>query len=84
MKELENLKKELLDKEMELVDMDNVVIAELNSNSLFESEDDCVEQNSCSYYVKNAENEIVVEWEIVKQAENNLNTIVKVTDIWES
>lgn len=80
---LKELNEELLNKEMTLVEMDNEVerITE-SGTSLFDAESDCIEQNSCSYYIREDKN-IVVEFEIIKKEENNLETIVKVTDIWE-
>lgn len=80
---LKELKEELLNKEFTLVEMDNEVerITE-SGTSLFDAESDCMEQNSCSYYIREDKN-IVVEFEIIKKEENNLETIVKVTDIWE-
>ena len=81
---LKGLNEELLNKEMTLIEMDNEVkrITE-STTSLFDAESDCMEQTSCSYYIKEDKN-IVVEFEIVeKNEENNLNTIVKVTNIWE-
>lgn len=80
---LKELNEELLNKEMTLVEMDNEVerITE-SGTSLFDAESDCMEQNSCSYYIREDKN-IVVEFEIIKKEENNLETIVKVTDIWE-
>lgn len=80
---LKELKEELLNKEMTLVEMDNKVerITE-STTSLFDAESDCMEQNSCAYYIKEDKN-IIVEFKIIKKEENNLETIVKVTDIWE-
>ena len=80
---LKELKEELLNKELTLVEMDNEVkrIIE-NTSSLFDYESDCMEQNSCAYYIDTDKN-IIVEFEIIKKEENNLETIVKVTDIWE-
>lgn len=80
---LKELKEELLNKEFTLVEMDNEVerITE-STTSLFDAESDCMEQNSCAYYIKEDKN-IIVEFKIIKKEENNLDTIVKVTDIWE-
>lgn len=80
---LKELKEELLNKEFTLVEMDNEVerITE-STSSLFNCESDCMEQNSCAYYIREDKN-IIVEFEIIKKEENNLDTIVKVTDIWE-
>ena len=80
---LKELKEELLNKEFTLVEMDNEVerITE-SETSLFDAESDCMEQNSCAYYIREDKN-IIVDFEIIKKEENNLETIVKVTDIWE-
>lgn len=81
---LKELKEELLNKEMSLVEMDNEAERITGSTtSLFDTEDDCMEQTSCSYYIEE-DKSIVVEFEIVeKNEESNLNTIIKVANIWE-
>lgn len=70
---------------MTLVDMDNEAERITGSTtSLFDSESDCMEQTSCSYYM-DTDKDIVVEFEIInKNDEDNTETIVKVTDIWEN
>lgn len=82
---IKELKQELLNKEMALVDMDNEAERITGSTtSLFDSESDCMEQTSCSYYM-DTDKDIVVEFEIInKNDEDNTETIVKVTDIWEN
>lgn len=81
---IKKLKEELLNKEISLVDMDNAVQSTAETtDSLFDYESDCMEQNSCSYYIAEDKN-IVVEWEIVNKEKDNLKTVVKVTDIWEN
>ncbi len=80
---LKELKEELLNKEITLVEMDNEAqrITE-STTSLFDTESDCMEQTSCSYYIDTDKN-IVVEFEIINKAESNIDTLVKVTNIWE-
>lgn len=80
---LKELKEELLNKEMTLVEMDNEAQRITGSTtSLFDTESDCMEQTSCSYYIDTDKN-IVVEFEIINKAESNIDTLVKVTNIWE-
>lgn len=87
---INELKEELLNKEMSLIDMDNEVERITGSTtSLFDAEEDCMEQNSCAYFIYDKEfigaKNIVVEFEIVnKNKEDNTETVVKVTDIWEN
>lgn len=78
---LEELKKEILNKKMSLLEMDNKIQDILKTNtSLFDFENDCINQLSCAYYVNNQE--IIVEFEILKKEKNNFDTIVKITNIW--
>ena len=80
---IKNLKEELLNKEITLLEMDNAVETISGSTtSLFDTESDCMEQKSCAYYI-DKDKDIVVEFEIIEQKEDNLETIVKVIDIWE-
>lgn len=82
---IKELKEELLNKEMSLLEMDNEAERITGSTtSLFDAESDCMEQNSCAYYIR-TDKDIIVEFEVVKlNKENNTETIVKVTDIWEN
>lgn len=74
--------KEFLDKKMSLLEMDNKIQDILKTNtSLFDFENDCIIQKSCAYYVN--KQEIIVEFDIIKKSQNNLNNIVKITNIWE-
>lgn len=80
---LEELKEELLNKEMSLLEMDNGAERITGSTtSLFDAENDCMEQTSCAYYIDTDKN-IVLDFEIVKKEEDNKDTIVKITNIWE-
>lgn len=80
---LKELNEELLNKEITLEEMDNEIERITGSTaSLFDAESDCIEQLSCSYYIEENKS-IVVEFEIINKEENNLDTIVKVTNIWE-
>ena len=81
---IKELKKELLNKEMTLVEMDNEAERITGSTtSLFDAESDCMEQTSCAYYMDTDKN-IIVEFEIIsKNEEDNTETLVKVTDVWE-
>lgn len=83
MKELlKELREELLNKEVTLLGLDNTAerIAE-STTSLFDYAE-CLKQKSCAYYIGKDKN-IIVEWEVIEKAEDNTDTIVKVTDIWE-
>lgn len=80
---IRELKEELLNKEMTLLDLDNEAERITGSTtSLFDAESDCMEQKSCAYYMDTDKN-IIVEFEIINKNEDNTETIVKVTDIWE-
>lgn len=81
---IKELKEELLNKEISLVDMDNEVGGITGSTtSLFDAENDCMEQASCAYYMDTDKN-IVVEFKVInKNKEDSAETLVKVTDIWE-
>ena len=80
---LEKLNEELLNKEMTLLEMDNLAeeITE-STSSLFDAEEDCIEQQSCAYYIKEDKN-IIIEFEILNKCEDNKETFVKITNIWE-
>lgn len=77
------LKQELLNKEMRLIDLDNIVLDSFViagygiTTSLFENEYYVMQNLSVSYETV-IDKSINVEFEIVKQEENNLDTIVKV------
>ena len=80
---IKELKNELLNKEITLLEMDNEAERITGSTtSLFDFEEDCINQTSVSYYMDKDKN-IILVFEIIKKEENNLDTIVKVTDIWE-
>lgn len=85
---VKELKEELLNREMTLLEMDNEAIRIIgDTNSLFESESDCMYLQGCSYYIDYIEKKlrmINVDFDIInKDKEDNRNTIVKVTNIWE-
>lgn len=80
---IKELKDELLNKEITLLEMDNEAGRITGSTtSLFDFEEGCINQTSASYYMDKDKN-IILEFKIIKKEENNLDTIVKVTDIWE-
>ena len=80
---IKELKDELLNKEITLLELDNEAERITGSTtSLFDFEEDCINQTSASYYMDKDKN-IILEFKIIKKEENNLDTIVKVTDIWE-
>lgn len=85
MKELvENVKSELLGKEVSLLELDNTVQSITGSTtSLFDYDTTNV---SCSYYISyndetDMDEEILVEYDIVKENEERTETIVKVTNV---
>lgn len=85
---IKELKEELLNKEITLLDLDNDAQRITGSTvSLFDAENDCIEQTSCSYFIYDnkyiGQKNIIIEFEIIDKNEDNLSTIVKVTDIWE-
>ena len=86
---IKELKEELLNKEISLIDMDNEVGRITGSTtSLFDAKNDCMEQKSCAYFIYDKEfigaKNIVVEFEIINEdKEDSAETLVKVTDIWE-
>ncbi len=85
---IKELKEELLNKEITLLDLDNDAQRITGSTvSLFDAENDCIEQTSCSYFLYDnkyiGQKNIIIEFEIIDKNEDNLSTIVKVTDIWE-
>lgn len=81
---IKELKEELLNKEITLLELDNEAERITGSTtSLFDTENDCMEQASCAYYMDTDKN-IVVEFKVInKNKEDNTETLVKVTDIWE-
>lgn len=79
---LEDLKKNLLNKEMTLLEMDNYIENLFNTNSLYDDFYENVYSNSCSYYYNDDKN-IVVEFEFLETLNDKLKTKIKVTDIWE-
>lgn len=80
---INELKEELLNKEFKLVDMDNTVERITGSTwSVFDCINDCLEQTSCAYYIKENKN-IVVDFDIIENNEDETEIIVKVTSVWE-
>lgn len=86
---IKELEEELLNKEMTLLEMDNEVQRITGStSSLFDYEEDCMEQTGCAYFMEDKKGigpkNIIVEFEIINEdKEDNFNTTVKVTGIWE-
>lgn len=80
---LEELKNELLNKKMTLAEMDNKAQEITNcTEGVFDYLEDCLAQNSVSYYIEEDKN-IIVEFEVVKNNDNATEIEVKVTNIWE-
>lgn len=80
---IKELKEELLNKELTLVEMDNIAESITGSTtSIFEAINDCLEQKSVGYYIREDKN-IIVEFEIIEENEDKTEIKVKVTDVWE-
>ena len=80
---LKELKEELLNKDLTLVEMDNAVERITGSTtSIFDEISDCLEQKSCAYYMEENKN-IIVEFDIIEENEEETESLVKVIDIWE-
>lgn len=74
---MEFLKNELLNKEITLIELDNLIHKETNANdSLFNNIKLALENNSWTY-----NNKINIIWELIEQNENIFITIVKVVAI---
>lgn len=80
---INELKEELLNKEMTLCEMDNTAerITE-STTSVFDAISDCLDQKSCGYYIRESKN-IIVEFDILEDNEDKTEIKVKVTDVWE-
>lgn len=80
---IKELKEELLNKKMTLVEMDNTAQGITNcTEGIFDYLEDCLAQNSVAYYITEDKN-IIVEFEVVKENDDATKIEVKVTDIWE-
>lgn len=80
---IKELKNELLNKEITLMEMDNEAERITGSTtSLFDFEEDCINQTSVSYYMDTDKN-IILEFEILEKKEDYKDTIIKVKSIWE-
>ena len=80
---IKELKEELLNKEMTLVEMDNTAQGITNcTEGIFDYLEDCLAQNSVAYYITEDKN-IIVEFEVVKENDDATKIEVKVTDVWE-
>ena len=80
---IKELKEELLNNKMTLVEMDNTAQGITNcTEGIFDYLEDCLAQNSVAYYITEDKN-IIVEFEVVKENDDATKIEVKVTDIWE-
>lgn len=80
---IKELKEELLNKKLTLVEMDNTMESITGSEtSVFDTIRECLEQKSCAYYMEENKN-IIVEFDIVEDNEEKTEILIKVTDIWE-
>lgn len=78
-----NFKKELLGRKMTVLELDNYMQEELSTNeSLFDEDVKEYIYNNKSYaYKLNEDDYLNVEWEIIKDNEDILKVVVKITDI---
>ena len=87
-KMIDEIKKEVLKKEMSLLDVDNTIENITGStSSAFDYIDDVLDQTSASYAIETKilkDKEINVDFDIVENNEDPLKIIVKVWDIWKN
>ena len=80
---VKELKEELLNKELTLVEMDNIAENITQSTtSAFDAINDCLEQKSVGYYIKEDKN-IIIEFKVTKENEDKTEIKIIVTDVWE-
>lgn len=80
---IKELTKEILNKKMTLLEMDNTIIKITESEtSIYKDLYYCLEQKSCSYYI-NENKSIIIEFDIIKNNEDELLIEIKVNNIWE-
>lgn len=87
-RKVRELKKELLGKELTLLELDNYMQKEIEgtNNSLFDDENQALEENGWAYQTNsNLENPegVIICWEIIEDNENTFKKLVKVTNIEE-
>ena len=82
-KMVKEIKVELLNKEMTLLDMDNELMNALETNnSIFDGDTESfIEDRNFVYQVQGLEDEIMVDFKVIEKNEDNLETIVKVTNV---
>ena len=79
---IEKLKKELLGKEFELLELDNYIQQEFGAaQSLFDDEYYVIESESVGYYL-DKEHYLLINFEIIEKNNNNLYTVIKVNDMF--
>ena len=87
-KMIDEIKKEVLKKEMSLLDVDNTIENITGStSSAFDCIEDVLDQTSASYSIETQilkDKEINVDFDIVENNEDPLKIIVKVWDIWKN
>ena len=82
-KMINEMKEELLGKELTLLEMDNAAMGITGATEgVFDYLNDCLEQHSVAYSIAENKN-IVVEFEIIADSEDKTEATVKVTDVWE-
>lgn len=83
---INKLRNELLNKEIELLDLDNYILEELDykTEGIFENVNLALESNSWTYQnIENTEDleGINIIWELIEENENNFKTVVKIQEI---
>ena len=76
-KMVKEIKLELFNKEMTLLDMDNKLMSLLETNdSIFDGDtENFIEDKSFAY------DEILIDFEVIEKNENNLESLVKITNV---
>lgn len=81
MKEFEKyLKGYLEEQEMTLLELDNNISEKIVTNSLFDDVNDVLEQKSASYYLDD-EHYLIVEFEILKNEKDILDTKIIIKNV---
>lgn len=83
---INKLRSELLNKEVELLELDNYILEELDykADGIFHNVDTAIEDNSWSYQNEEIFDDVVginVIWELVERIEDDFKTIVRITEV---
>jgi hypothetical protein len=78
---VKELKEEYLNKEVRLLDLDNDLTEKLNCKGIYEYDTRAMLENSFSYQVDDTD-AVNFEMEITEDGDNDLDIVVKITDIY--